>query len=163
MRQYENLKGEVFGHLTVKQYAGADKWGASKWDCGCVCGTTVIVMARKLKSGQKRSCGCKQAKKSLFTPELQGEIREFYREHGSAKVAGIISEKYGVGLTKAQVQQQARRMGIRYRSKGDQRKRQNNGVISDTAKSAMQRRDEFNAILNTIPVASTGKRFDGRA
>ncbi len=58
----EDLTGQVFGRLTVMSYAGdyiSPKGSCmARWHCKCVCGNEVDVLARSLKCGDTKSCGC---------------------------------------------------------------------------------------------------------
>ncbi|MFR8024104.1 hypothetical protein [Eisenbergiella massiliensis] len=58
MARYKDLSKQAFGKLTVREYAGTDKFGASLWLCDCKCGGTKIVSAKNLKNGYTKSCGC---------------------------------------------------------------------------------------------------------
>lgn len=61
--------GNVYGHLTVLEYAGTKyrsatnkKTATSLWLCRCTCGRThcpgkVVVLGPSLRSGRTRSCG----------------------------------------------------------------------------------------------------------
>lgn len=54
MADFKNdLTGQRFGRLTVKEYAGN-----SKWTCVCDCGNETKVLTSKLKNGHTQSCGC---------------------------------------------------------------------------------------------------------
>jgi hypothetical protein len=54
---FKNIAGEVFGKLTVLEYAGR-----AKWHCRCACGTKTTVHGQSLRRGATRSCGCAQNK-----------------------------------------------------------------------------------------------------
>lgn len=61
----ENLRGEVFGRLTVIEFAGWRQYKSgtrsSLWKCRCECDEKeVCVTAKELKSGHTSSCGCLQ-------------------------------------------------------------------------------------------------------
>jgi hypothetical protein len=47
-----DLKGKVFGELTVEEYAGN-----RDWLCRCSCGKKKIVQGSRLRSGDVKSCG----------------------------------------------------------------------------------------------------------
>ena len=57
-----DLEGQVFGKLTVVEFAGYKKTknGSKKalWLCKCVCGNGIIVAAINLKRKSTKSCGC---------------------------------------------------------------------------------------------------------
>jgi hypothetical protein len=54
------MKGRTFGHLTVVDVAGIDKWGDRFWLCVCSCGKTSEHKGNKLRRGESKSCGCKK-------------------------------------------------------------------------------------------------------
>lgn len=53
-----DLTGQRFGHLTVVERVGSDKWGVAIWRCKCDCGAEVVVSGGKLRRGHTKSCGC---------------------------------------------------------------------------------------------------------
>lgn len=58
----KSLVGEKFGKLTVKEYAGTDKFRNSLWKCECACGRVIIEKGSLLTKGLERlgtvvSCG----------------------------------------------------------------------------------------------------------
>lgn len=56
-REYPNLVGDVFGRLTVIEYAG--KKGTRKtWLCICECGRSTVGSTSDLRYGGVQSCGC---------------------------------------------------------------------------------------------------------
>jgi len=60
---FDNLKGKVFGRLTVLKRSSEEetkkrKFKPTLWDCICVCGKETRVMAGNLKKGISKSCGC---------------------------------------------------------------------------------------------------------
>lgn len=55
----EDLTGQVFGKLTVIEYAGLDDIKKhTMWKCKCECGNETITRKTRLKSGDTKSCGC---------------------------------------------------------------------------------------------------------
>lgn len=51
--------GQVFGRVTVIEYAGNNKHNSALWRCNCSCGTEdFIVLSASLVQGRTRSCGC---------------------------------------------------------------------------------------------------------
>lgn len=58
MAKYTNIKGRVFGRLTVLEYLGT-KYDSALWKCGCYCGNicTATIGDLNRKSRPKRSCG----------------------------------------------------------------------------------------------------------
>lgn len=60
MKKLSDLTGTRFGKLTVIENAGRDSSNQEIWKCHCDCGNDCIVLATRLKSGRKKSCGCLQ-------------------------------------------------------------------------------------------------------
>ena len=52
------LKGQVFGRLTVLRYSHTDNNQKRVWLCQCQCGKRTKVITSHLKSGATLSCGC---------------------------------------------------------------------------------------------------------
>lgn len=48
-----DITGQVFGRLTVREWAGN-----SRWLCECECGGAATVITANLKRGNTSSCGC---------------------------------------------------------------------------------------------------------
>lgn len=56
---FKDMTGEVFGKLTVLDYAGSDGvQRAAVWRCVCECGNEVEVRGTVLRKGHRKSCGC---------------------------------------------------------------------------------------------------------
>jgi hypothetical protein len=54
-----DLKGKVFGRLTVLKDVGREKHsGCVLWQCQCECGQTTTVDSAHLRNGHTKSCGC---------------------------------------------------------------------------------------------------------
>lgn len=74
-----NLKGEVFGRLTVIEKGDPHftKSGHRRvmWVCLCECGNTTSVWTAKLRNGHTRSCGCLH----------KDGVKEFALTHGHKK------------------------------------------------------------------------------
>lgn len=71
--------GDVFGHLTVIERAGSDKWGSSVWKCLCDCGKEKVVRGGHLTSGKSQSCGCSRRREGAI------KIGQKNRTHGMRK------------------------------------------------------------------------------
>jgi len=72
-------KGQVFinqkfGDLTVKEFAGVNKWKNKFWLCECVCGNKVKVMSTMLTTGKKTNCGCKSIWKRSLINQKFGDL-----------------------------------------------------------------------------------------
>ena len=73
----EDLTNETFGELKVISLDTDNSQKGAYWLCQCSCGNIKSIAAKSLKSGQTKSCGCKQALwSSLFnsTELKQGDI-----------------------------------------------------------------------------------------
>lgn len=55
-----DLTGQKFGLLTVIKKVKNNKYGQPQWLCKCDCGNEKIILGSSLKSGNTKSCGCKQ-------------------------------------------------------------------------------------------------------
>lgn len=53
---------EKFNYLTVIKMLGVNDKGFSTAECRCECGNSVVVKIAELRSGHKKSCGCKSSK-----------------------------------------------------------------------------------------------------
>ena len=56
---FKDMTGEVFGKLTVLDYASSDGvQRAASWLCRCECGEEIEVRGTVLRKGDRKSCGC---------------------------------------------------------------------------------------------------------
>ena len=60
-RRIKDLRGQVFGRLTVVAYEGRSEHGAATWRCVCSCprGKIVTVVGNSLARRKVTSCGCR--------------------------------------------------------------------------------------------------------
>lgn len=61
--RYKDETGNVYGTLTVLEFAGSTKHVKSRaayWKCRCECGEETIVEGAGLRKGHYKSCGCLQ-------------------------------------------------------------------------------------------------------
>lgn len=56
--QVPELKGQVFGRLTVESYVGKNKHGKNRWLCQCSCGNNKVIDQASFTRGLTTSCGC---------------------------------------------------------------------------------------------------------
>ena len=54
----DNLVGQKFGMLTVKEFSHIDERGNALWLCLCDCGNFTKSYGYNLKAGKSKSCGC---------------------------------------------------------------------------------------------------------
>jgi hypothetical protein len=64
----ENLTGNKYGYWTVIRFHHVTPTYQYYWECKCICGVQKSVLASSLKSGCRKSCGCK--KKELQSESL---------------------------------------------------------------------------------------------
>ena len=72
MRPRKNLTNQVFGKLTVVEYAHS-KNGTTYWECACECGKNVVVCVGSLTGGRTKSCGCLQKQKVREINTIHGD------------------------------------------------------------------------------------------
>lgn len=53
-----DLTGQRFGRLVVIGRVENSTDGRARWTCACDCGNKCVVVGTKLRSGEKKSCGC---------------------------------------------------------------------------------------------------------
>ena len=66
---FKDLTGQKFNRLTALKYLGN-----SKWLCRCDCGNETIALAKELKNGHKKSCGCLRKETSAKLAQKMGKI-----------------------------------------------------------------------------------------
>ena len=54
----KDIAGQVFGKLTVDDFAYTNKWGLAMWYCSCSCGGQAVASGSDLRRGHSKSCGC---------------------------------------------------------------------------------------------------------
>lgn len=68
----ENLKGKIFGKLTVIKRV-ENKNNRVRWLCRCECGNEKITTAQSLKSRKTKSCGCLRGFQSNNYNDIKGK------------------------------------------------------------------------------------------
>ena len=58
MGKIKDLTNQVFGRLTVIEFAGFGSSHKTLWKCKCECGNEITVKSNSLVTGHTRSCGC---------------------------------------------------------------------------------------------------------
>ena len=53
-----DLRGKMFGRLTIIERVANSKAGKARWLCKCSCGNTTTVVSSHLNTGIIKSCGC---------------------------------------------------------------------------------------------------------
>lgn len=65
--------GDIYGYLTVMEYAGSINKKTSLWKCICKCGNVTVVKGGNLNSGNTTSCGCYKVESSSVRSLKHGE------------------------------------------------------------------------------------------
>ena len=78
-KKFDNLIGQIFGRLTVKEYAGKNI-NHPEWLCRCECGVTKTVRVYSLRNGATKSCGC------LCRENSKEWATKTFTKHGHAPV-----------------------------------------------------------------------------
>jgi hypothetical protein len=81
MSQKLNLKGEIFGRLTVLEEGSSLPNGLCRWICQCECGTIKEIATKYLRNKDARSCGCLKRK----ITEYDIRRRSVYNETKTSK------------------------------------------------------------------------------
>lgn len=58
--RFQNIAGNRFGRLVALEFQGSNSQRIARWRCKCDCGKEIVTMARSLKRGDTKSCGCLQ-------------------------------------------------------------------------------------------------------
>lgn len=93
-----DLKGDIFGKLTCIEIVGKGKNNVALWRCRCDCGNEVVIGARSLTKGERKSCGCLRTKHGLRETDLY-EVWKSMRSRCFSK-SNASYERYGArGIT----------------------------------------------------------------
>ena len=92
-----DLTGQVFGKLTVVNFAGISNKRAM-WLCKCECGTEKAVRGDKLTSGNTKSCGCLVESNKSIT-DLTGQT---FGKLTVVSLAGINKNRHAKWLCKCE-------------------------------------------------------------
>lgn len=85
----KNLKGSVFGKLTVLEFSHTEK-GVSYQKVKCECGEEKSIRTKDLKSGRTKSCGCLQITSNLKPGTVFNRLTVLRQV--DVKTPGIFSE-----------------------------------------------------------------------
>lgn len=58
----KDIKGKVFGKLTVVSFSHRNKHRMAVWNCQCLCGKAIKMTTNALNSKHSKSCGCNKYK-----------------------------------------------------------------------------------------------------
>lgn len=97
-KRFDDLTGEVFGTLKVlKRIPATTKQYSPHWLCLCNCGEETVATTSNLRTGQKKSCGCKYGMTwTKWTKENEAEIIILKNEGKTYKeIAELTGRAYG--------------------------------------------------------------------
>lgn len=96
------LKGKIFGYVTVIGFSHIDRHGSTMWIGRCICGVEKVFRGEHLRKGFSTSCGCKKRLRGLENPmstgygEIPGHRWGQFKK--SAEVRGI---KFAISIKQA--------------------------------------------------------------
>lgn len=97
-KNYIDLIGQKFGHLTVIKKVESDKYGHTRWECECDCPvhTHLIVLGDNLRRGHTQSCGCERRSHGELAVEqiLIDNNIPYQQEYPAFKFASGMSAKF---------------------------------------------------------------------
>lgn len=90
MGAFQDIQGQKFGRLLVRDYLPGFRGSKASWLCVCDCGTAKTVPAYHLKKGFVASCGCKrhQSPPNLSNPIGERHGRLIVVSRGGSTNAG---------------------------------------------------------------------------
>lgn len=90
MSKVLDLTNQRFGKLTAIRVVGSDKNYNKIWECKCDCGNTCTALAKALKNGHTRSCGCSRTidRATDLTGQKFGRLTVVERDWGVASKKG---------------------------------------------------------------------------
>jgi len=59
-RRVDISAGEPFTDLIAVKPVGKNRYGSYLWECLCACGKTVVYTSSQLRTGSRKSCGCRR-------------------------------------------------------------------------------------------------------
>ena len=84
-QKWIDLTGQKFGRWTALERIIKPNNRNTYWRCQCECGTIKEVMAKNLRNGRSKSCGC-------YKKEVDGERMT---QLNKARALDLRGEKYG--------------------------------------------------------------------
>ena len=69
-----DLTGKQFGYWTVIRRDELARNGRARYLCRCKCGSERVVVAKNLKNGSSRSCGCLRSETNSIADDLVGRV-----------------------------------------------------------------------------------------
>jgi hypothetical protein len=97
----KDLTGQRFGRLIASKSLGYSKRRRQQmWECSCDCGSTKVVGASDLQSGNTTSCGCYRREiNSQLYAKLNAEDNPSRRQDVKAKLSGQNSHNWLGGVS----------------------------------------------------------------
>ena len=85
------LIGKQFGQLTVTKYLGK-----GTYECQCSCGNITKSGSYSLITGDRRSCGCQQARSKYTKEYMEAAIARYIRDHGDKPFVADLADELGI-------------------------------------------------------------------
>ena len=77
MTKLIDMKGRVFGRITVIERSLFREKREAVWKCRCECGKLVFVRGSHLRDGSTKSCGCLQRENLI---NIANTLRQFFNK-----------------------------------------------------------------------------------
>lgn len=58
MSKFIDITGKIYNKLSVEEHVGFNRAAQALFRCKCECGNFIITLAKRIKSGHTKSCGC---------------------------------------------------------------------------------------------------------
>lgn len=70
-----DMKGRVYGRLTVLERGPNSSEGKTRWLCQCACGKIKLIRGSSLRDGFTSSCGCLGLENSIVARKRSAKMR----------------------------------------------------------------------------------------
>lgn len=111
-RKYEDLTDKIFNDLTVIHKVDTPKGKTGTyWECICICGNKTLAKSSDLKSGKKKSCGCRNTRSEDLSGKIFGRLTVKHRDPINSKkwicececgnITSVFSSNLKKGATKS--------------------------------------------------------------
>lgn len=110
-----DLSNQRFGRLVAVQLAEARRGALRQWKCVCDCGRETLALAKTLRNGGTRSCGC------LFIEACMQKVRNRSRPIGFERITskGYVEVKTENGFRRKHIHVMEQHIGRRLRPDED--------------------------------------------
>ena len=91
--QVKIAPGDVYHDITILERVENDpRFQTSRWKARCVCGREFFAFSNRLRSGDQKSCGCRQSRLAAENTivDKQGYVKRWMPEHPNAYKSGYV-------------------------------------------------------------------------